>query len=85
MKTLDELRSDVDRADDAIVAALKARFEATDEIGRVKRARGLAVNVPGREEQVLSRLAESLPREDVDLIWKAIFAASKARQSRRTA
>ena len=82
MKTLDELRSEVDRADDAIVAALAARFAATDEIGRVKRAAGLAVNVPGREEQVLARLSESLPREDVDLIWKAIFAASKARQSR---
>lgn len=82
MKTLDELRAEVDRADDAIVAALRARFAATDEIGRVKRAQGLAVNVPGREEKVLARLAASLPREDVETIWKAIFAASKARQSR---
>ena len=85
MKTLDELRSEVDRADDAIVAALKARFAATDEIGRVKRARGLAVNVPGREEAVLSRLAAELPRADVETIWRAIFDASKARQSRLAA
>lgn len=82
MKTLDELRNEVDRADDAIAAALKARFEATDEIGRVKRAQGLAVDVPGRERAVLDRLAAVLPRADVETVWSAIFSASKTRQSR---
>lgn len=82
MKTLDELRDEVDRADDAIVTALQARFAATDEIGRVKRAQGLAVNVPGREAAVLDRLAARLPRADVECVWKAVFAASKARQER---
>lgn len=82
MKTLDELRAEVDRSDDRIVEALKARFAATDEIGRVKRAQGLAVDVPGRERAVIDRLADALPRADVERVWQAIFAASKARQAR---
>lgn len=79
-KTLDELRAAVDRADDAIAAALKIRFEATDEIGSVKRAAGSAVNVPGREAAVLDRVAAVLPRSVAEPVWRAIFSVSKARQ-----
>ena len=52
MKTLEQLRDEVDRADDAIADALAARFAATDEIGRVKHAHGDAVVVPEREHEI---------------------------------
>ncbi len=80
MKTLEELREDVDRADDAIAAALAARFAATDEIGRVKRAGGVGVSMPSREREIKDRIAAKLPRELVESVWGEIFRISRLRQ-----
>lgn len=81
MKTLQELRDEVDRADDAIASALAARFAATDEIGRLKHARGAAVDMPGREREILDRVAAKLPREVAEPVWAEIFRVSKNRQN----
>lgn len=81
MKTLEQLRDEVDRADDAIADALAARFAATDEIGRVKHAHGDAVVVPEREHEIVDRVAAKLPRELAEAVWREIFRLSKSRQN----
>jgi chorismate mutase len=41
MSELDELRNEVDAADDAILAALRRRFDVTDRIRALKAREGL--------------------------------------------
>lgn len=82
--TLDELRQEVDRLDDALQDLLIRRAEITRAIARVKQpspAAGLAQAIrPAREAQILRRLIArhkgDLPRRVVVRIWREIIAAS---------
>jgi chorismate mutase len=54
MKTdLDDLRKRIDLLDESLVRLLNARAACALEIGRVKRAMGIPVYQPQREEEVL--------------------------------
>jgi chorismate mutase-like protein len=81
-KTLDELRQEIDRVDDAILDLLEKRAEIALEIGAVKRAEGApAVFLrPGREAVVLRRLLSrpkaKFPRAVVARIWREIIPAT---------
>ena len=53
--TIDELRERVDVIDDQIVALLNARAACAIEIGRLKRAQGIAIFQREREREVVER------------------------------
>ena len=62
MSELDELRNEVDAADDAILAALKRRFDVTDRIRALKAREGLPRVDAEREREILARVAAAVPR-----------------------
>jgi len=56
MRTLDELRDDIDRVDEVLVRLLNERARVACEIGRIKKERGIAIYQPDREKQVLAHV-----------------------------
>ena len=56
MRTLDELREDIDRVDEVLVRLLNERARVAVEIGRVKKGQGIEVYQPEREKQVLAHV-----------------------------
>jgi chorismate mutase len=56
MRTLEELREDIDRVDEVLVRLLNERARVAVEIGRVKKEQGFDVYQPERENQVLAHV-----------------------------
>jgi len=56
MRTLDELRDDIDRVDEVLVRLLNERARVACEIGRAKKEQGIEVYQPEREKQVLAHV-----------------------------
>jgi chorismate mutase-like protein len=56
MRTLDELRDDIDRVDEVLVRLLNERARVACEIGEIKRQLGIEVYQPEREKQVLAHV-----------------------------
>src|SRR5438132_5493116 len=56
MRTLDELRNDIDRVDEVIVRLLNERARVAVEIGLVKKDLGVPIYQPDREKQVLEHV-----------------------------
>ena len=56
MRTLDDLRDDIDRVDEVLVRLLNERARVACEIGRLKKAKGMEVYQPERERQVLEHV-----------------------------
>src|SRR5712691_298493 len=56
MRTLDELREDIDRVDEVLVRLLNERARVAVEIGRVKKEKGIEIYQPEREKQVLAHV-----------------------------
>ena len=56
MRTLDELRGDIDRVDEVIVRLLNERARCVVEIGRIKKDQGIEVYQPDREKMVLAHV-----------------------------
>jgi len=56
MRTLDDLRSDIDRVDEVLVRLLNERARVACEIGRVKKELGIGVYQPAREKEVLDHV-----------------------------
>ena len=85
MRTVAEIRSDIDKADDAIVAALNARFALSDEMLRTKRAirdaGGECPPVdPKREKEICERMMSAAPlahRDTVFSIYERILGGSR--------
>ncbi len=50
------LRASIDNLDHALVCLLAERFKITQEVGRLKAAKGLPAADPGREEHQVARL-----------------------------
>jgi chorismate mutase / prephenate dehydratase len=82
VKTLDELRSAIDRLDDQIVPLLNQRAALALEIGRIKKANGEPLHVPSRERDVIDRLTAAsmgpMPPESIARIYKEVMAAALA-------
>jgi len=76
------LREQIDRLDSQILTLLNRRARLAARIGHTKRQDGDGVYVPGRERQVLARLAKlnqgPLPNEAVWAIYREIISASRA-------
>lgn len=56
MRTLDDLRGDIDRIDEVIVRLLNERARCACEIGHLKKRSGASVYQPEREKQVLAHV-----------------------------
>src|ERR671936_1676467 len=56
MRTLDELREDIDRVDEVLVRLLNERARVACEIGRVKKEQGIELYQPEREKEVLAHV-----------------------------
>src|ERR1051326_1711897 len=53
MRTLEDLRRDIDRVDEVLVRLLNERARCACEIGRLKKQQNVEVYKPDREKQVL--------------------------------
>ena len=84
--SLDSLRQEIDEIDTALHDLLIRRSEVTAEVGRAKRAAGVAGQFlrPGREARVLRRLVArhtgGFPKAVIVRLWREIFAAATAQQ-----
>ncbi len=80
MSELDELRNEVNAADDAILAALKRRFDVTDRIRALKVREGLPRVDAEREREILARVAAAVPpakRDTVCGVWERILSGTR--------
>jgi chorismate mutase/prephenate dehydratase len=83
--SLPEIRSQIDRVDQQLIALLNERADLVHKVGEVKRAEGTEIYAPEREEQVLRSLAEKnaslkgrLPEKSIRAIYREIMSASLA-------
>ena len=84
---ISRMRRAVDIVDREIVRLFARRRELSLAIGRVKAARGMPVQIPEREEELLEVIREEaviqgLDPEYVERVFKAILAESRAAQWR---
>lgn len=63
---LERLRGSIDNLDAAIICLLAERFKITQQVGMLKKARGLAPADPEREEQQIGRLRDLALRADLN-------------------
>src|SRR5947209_14482284 len=82
---LGELREQIDRLDDQILALVDRRAEVVKQVGAVKRSRRETFHVPGRERAVLERLTAAatgaFPREAVRPVFREIMSACLSLES----
>ncbi len=82
---LEEIRSQIDRIDDQLLALLDERAALVHEVGEIKRAEGLEFYAPEREEALLQKLiarnAErggKLTETSIRAIYREIMSAALA-------
>lgn len=63
---LERLRGSIDNLDAAIICLLAERFKVTQQVGLLKRQKGLAPADPEREVQQIARLRELAQRANLD-------------------
>ena len=86
MATLDELRAQIDAADEQILAAFEARMRVADGIADYKREHGLPILDANRESQKLNDACESCPddlKAPARRLMSLLFELSRERQSSR--
>jgi chorismate mutase/prephenate dehydratase len=76
---LDELRAEIDRTDDQILAALNRRAALVGKVAEVKHAGAVPFYVPSRERQIADRLSAAnggpFPTEAIRAVFQEIFSA----------
>lgn len=81
MKTLAQLRVEIDAVDQQLLALLNQRAGLAHEVGEVKRLDGSPVFRPDRETQVIAKMQGAgsiLKPEGVGAIWREIMSACRA-------
>lgn len=58
MKSLDELRKEIDALDEHLIAVLAKRIAVVKEIGEIKKKEGLSIIDEDRRERVISLLVQ---------------------------
>lgn len=78
--TLAQLRKEIDRVDTRLIELLNERADLVHEVGELKRANGLAIYAPEREEQLLRSLVRKskgrLTEGAIRAIYREIMSAS---------
>ncbi len=80
-RELSALRGEIDRVDREMTALFLERLALVDEIGALKKARGLPVRDEAREAAILERACERGGAE-AEALFRALLAISRARQER---
>ena len=87
MKTIEDLRSEIDVIDDKLAKLYEERMNCAVEIGKLKKSEDKAVYAPDREKQIINRVT-ALVSDDKKVYLKQIFEKmffqSKALQSKLT-
>ncbi len=82
IKTLDELRQQIDATDRELLAVLNRRAMLAGEVGEIKRLEGSAVYRPEREAQVIRQLQGINPgplkEDNVSHIWREVMSACRS-------
>lgn len=81
MKTLAQLRVEIDVVDQQLLALLNQRAGLAHEVGEVKKLDGSPVFRPDREAQVIAKMqaaGSKLKPEGVAAIWREIMSACRA-------
>lgn len=78
-KAIEELRLKIDLIDDALLELLKCRLMLASEIGKIKNQTQQDVLDLRREKEIIERLscAKVLEKDQINLIYQAIFALTK--------
>jgi chorismate mutase / prephenate dehydratase len=79
-------RSKIDAIDTALLHLLNLRTELALEVGRLKGSEGVALRVPAREQEILSRMKSlnpgPLPDDSIAKIYQVILNESIQTQQR---
>uniref|UniRef100_UPI002622EFA5 chorismate mutase n=1 Tax=Geobacter sp. TaxID=46610 RepID=UPI002622EFA5 len=82
MKTLEELRREIDAIDDGILELLNRRARLALEVGTVKAGENRDFHVPSREREIYERLTAAnsgpFPNEAIRSVFREIISASLA-------
>lgn len=80
MKTIDELRSEIDEIDDGLVSLFLQRLAVVKEVGEAKKTLSLSVVDKDRENAVIERLTVNKTDEEkkkITELYNKIFDISK--------
>ena len=81
LKTLEEYRADLDELDAELVDLLEKRMGISRDIGAAKRAAGIPIYQPEREQLILKKVTalvkDSGNGEGVRNVYRTIFAESR--------
>ena len=83
--TLEDLRLQIDAADDKVLAALAERMEVAKKIGQLKKENGGAVMAADREAQklvILQEKADKILKPYISRIYSVLFEVSRDLQSK---
>jgi chorismate mutase / prephenate dehydratase len=82
LRTLSELRTEIDALDRELLALLNRRAQLAGEVGEIKQREGSAVYRPEREAQVIRQLQElnrgPLKEENISHIWREVMSACRS-------
>lgn len=82
MRTLSDVRIEIDKIDDQLISLLNARADLVHEVGELKRQSGQEIYAPEREEALLKSLVAKsqgrLPETSIRAIYREIMSASLA-------
>lgn len=89
-EALEDLRRRIDAVDEALVELLAQRRRVVEQVGELKRARGLPLYHPAREEDLISRRrgqaeAVGLDPDLVEDVFRRLLRSSRVAQSRSLA
>ena len=80
MRTIGELRDEIDRIDDRILELLNERAGYVIQVGDIKKAQNSEIHVPNREKAIIDRLTTRnpgpFPNESLRTVMREIFSAS---------
>jgi chorismate mutase len=87
MRSLENLRRDIDAIDDEIIALLARRLALVPEVVEYKLANSLPTVIPDRIDEVLNRNADhaarmGMPPDEVRAIYERIIQAMCAAEDR---
>ncbi|MFN0022804.1 MAG: chorismate mutase [Parvularculaceae bacterium] len=77
-QSMDDVRTEIDRLDQALVDALAERWGYVDRMWALKRAQAAEANVPWRNRAVIDKVRaraaeQGLPPEMAEALWRQII------------
>lgn len=73
MRTLEELRPEIDKIDRELTRLFEARMDLAKEVGEYKKVNDIAILNAKREEEVLEKNISNIKNEDYKVFGKEFF------------